>query len=187
MQKVFLSLLLSGITTLALAQNNTLTKSHLIIKLGLPSSILEEGYKLSSPHISARYDHSLGKQARVGGDVGFVSSNSIRYRFLGDTYFYRKNYITVAVNSSYHLDFIPVEKFEFYAGLGAGYKLGWSKFVGRGELAGFDSSPDPASNGFIYSAFFEARYPLNSQLSAYAEVGIGYLPVSLGIVYFLSL
>lgn len=186
MRKLFLLLLVLCLSIIVFAQSDTIKNSNLLIKVGVPNNFFDDGDKLSIPHVSTRYERQLSQNIWLGGDIGFASSKSITYRFLGDQYFYRKNYITVSANASYYLDMIPIDVIDFYAELGIGYKFGQSKFVGKGELSGFDENPYPASSGVIYSVSFQGRYKIRDHIYSFAEIGLGYLPLSFGIVYNLN-
>ena len=183
MKKLLLSLLIFCVSNIVFAQNESIKSSNLLINVGIPVNFFDVGDKLSIPHISARYERQLNQNIWLGGDIGFTSSKSITYRFLGDEYFYSKNYINVSINASYYLNMIPIDFIDFYAGIGIGYKFGQSIFVGKGELSGFDENPYPVTNGVIYSVFIQGRYKIKDHLYAYAEIGLGHLPLSLGFVY----
>jgi hypothetical protein len=183
MQKLLLLLLTFCVSTIVIAQNDSIKNNNVLIMVGVPNKFFYDRDKLSIPYISAKYERQLNQNIWLGGDVGFASSKSINYRFFGDTYYYRKNYLTISVNGSYYLDMIPIDFIDFYVGLGIGYKFGHSKFVGKGELKGFDENPYPATSGLLYSLSFQGRYKIKDQLYAFAQIGLGYLPLSIGIVY----
>jgi hypothetical protein len=183
MQKLLFLLFAFCVSTSVFAQNDSIKNSNLLIKVGVSNNFFDDEDKLSIPHISARYERQLNQNIWLGGDAGFTSSKSMIYRFFGDKYFYRKNYISISVNASYYLDMIPLDFIDFYAGLGVGYKFGHSKFVGEGELSGFDENPYPAISGVIYSVSFQGRYKIKNHLYAFAEIGLGYLPLSFGFVH----
>ncbi len=168
------------------AQISSVPGGTLFFKIGLPQKFLENDYTYRIPHVSMRYDRQINNNLSLGGDAGFFSTRSTKYRFLGDTYFYRKNYVTIFLNTTYFIDMISFDKYRFYGGLGAGYKLGLSKFVGRGELSTINSRTTPPNSGIIYSIFLQGRYPITPQLFAYLEIGLGYLPISLGVVHNLN-
>ena len=160
MKKILLLLSIFCVSSILLAQKDFVKENNILINFGIPTNFFDDGDKLSFPHFSARYERQLYPNIWIGGDIGFTSSKSITYRFLGDEYFYRKNYVNVSVNASYNLNMIPIDFIDFYAGIAFGYKFGKSRFVGKGELSGFDQNPYPVTKGVIYSVFIQGRYKI---------------------------
>lgn len=185
MSKLFplLPLLLILYTYNTIYAQEDLTQNSLFLKIGVPNNFFDNGDKLSIPLLSIKYERQLNSNFLAGISAAFTSSKSDTYRFSNDQYYYRKSYFCFSVNTSYKLKMIPIDIIDFYTGLDIGYKFGNPKFIGEGDLNEFDLEPYPASDGFIYAVFLQARYQLKNNLYAFAEIGIGYSPLNIGLIH----
>jgi hypothetical protein len=180
--KLIFSLSLFCWTSSALfAQDYEKGDAHFHIGVGLPNKIFQEDHKWRVIPIVLTCEKAVINNLTVGGSLGYSSSRSIIYRFLGDPYFHQHRYILGMVRTTYHLNIFNQERFDTYAGIGAGVKIGWSEFVGKGDLADFKTQPVPARSGFIYSVFAGVHYTYNNYFRFFGELGIGSMPIALGI------
>jgi hypothetical protein len=164
-----------------IAQNFEKGGAHLHFGISVPNKIFVKEHKLRVMPISITFEKAIMNKLTVGGTLGYAASRSKIYRFHGDPYFHQHRFVIGMVRSAYHINIFNPEQFDVYAGLGAGIKIGWAGFKGYGNLADFETRPAPANSGFIYSIFAGAHYFYNNYLRFFGELGIGSMPVSVGV------
>ena len=135
-------------------------------------------YSSQTPILSASYMHGIkndflnGKLA-VGGAIGYKSAT---YNSIYD-YRWTYQYTFVSGRATWHPDFIQSDKWDAYAGLSLG--MLFVNFDGTGDAYAVDVS----GSTMVLAGVVGARYAINENWGAYAELGsnLGYL--TLGVSY----
>jgi hypothetical protein len=135
-------------------------------------------YSSQTPILSVSYmqgikDDFLNGQLAVGGSIGYKSAT---YNSVYD-YTWQWTYTFISGRATWHPNFIKSEKFDAYAGLGLGLLM--VSFDAQGDVYAVDAN----GSTMVLTGLIGARYAINENWGAYAEIGnnLGYL--TLGASY----
>ena len=146
---------------------------NLNIGLGIGGGYYYGGANL--PALGVSYEKGIYDKWSVGGYLAYTSSTE-DYRFFGDVVKYKYTYFTFGARASYHFDVFEVEELDTYTGAMLGYSV-----VNVSSESNFDTDFSAGTSFVTYSFFAGARYRFKDNLGAFAELGLGYAPLSLGL------
>jgi hypothetical protein len=157
------------------------------INLGIGiASYYGSGYRIGLPPVTASFELGVTDEIGVGALVGFSTARTKKYNFISGEYWWRYTSITIAPRAAYHFSLEDMDKFDLYAGVMGGLRIGSSTFHSTDPTLNGDNFKTDAAGGILFGVFGGGRYQASEKLRLFAELGWGVTWLNFGLNFKLA-
>ncbi len=168
------------------SQNYAKGDKDLNLGVGLFPTYYGPGYRIGLPPVSASFELGVTDEIGVGAFVGFSTARTRKFDVLSGQYWWRYSTVTLAPRAAYHFNLEDLEKFDLYAGVMGGLRIGTATFHSTDPQLNSNNFDTDAAGGILYGFFVGGRYMATENLRLFGELGYGVSWINLGINFKMS-